>query len=340
VSKHIVWLALAPAFVAGACGGSGAPTVRVAYFPNIAHATPMTGLARGTFQEALGPGVTVKPRVLNAGPEVIEGLFAGEIDIAYVGPNPAINGYVRSQGEALRIVAGAASGGASFVVTERSGIRTVADLKGKRIATPGIGNTQDVSLRSYLRLHGLKPKDAGGTVQVIPMKNPDILTLFSQGEIDGAWVPEPWATRLILEAGGRLFIDERELWPDGQFAATVVAVRTGFLRDHPDLVARWLQGHVQSTRWLRANPQEAQALFNQEMARVLGKGLPDRVLAQAWAAIDFESAIPEEAVLGAAALAYEVGYLGQRRPDLGGLFVRAPLEGAPRVAGRAEGARP
>ncbi len=180
----------------GATGKDGTVNLRLGYFPNITHSQPLVGLAKGAFDKT-GPNVKLETKTFNAGPSAIEALFAGAIDAAYIGPNPAINGYVKSSGKALRIVAGATSGGAFFIVRPDRGIQKAADLAGKKIATPQLGNTQDVALRGYLLANGLNSREKGGAVNVIPTSNPDIMTLFQKGEIDGAWVPEPWATRLI-----------------------------------------------------------------------------------------------------------------------------------------------
>src|SRR5437773_4129631 len=234
-----------------ACGGSqgsnsnsGPLAVRLGYFPNLTHAVALVGVARGTFQSDLGSKVKLEPKIFNAGPALIEALFAGDIDIGYVGPSPAINGYVKSHGAALRIIAGAASGGALFIVRPGANIQKAKDLANKKLADPQLGGTQDVSLRYYLQQNGLKTVDKGGNVQIIPTDNPTILTLFKQGKIDGAWVPEPWATRLIVEGNGRVLVDERNLWPDGKFVTTNVVVRKAFLDAHPDLVNKFLQAHV------------------------------------------------------------------------------------------------
>src|SRR6266700_7762752 len=177
-------------------------TVHLGYFPNITHAAALVGVARGTFKQALGSNATLDIKTFNAGPALIEALFAGDMDIGYVGPSPAINGYVKSHGQALRIIAGAASGGALFIVRPGANINSAKDLANKKLADPQLGGTQDVSLRYYLQQNGLKTVDKGGNVQIIPTDNPTILTLFKQGKIDGAWVPEPWATRLIVEGNG------------------------------------------------------------------------------------------------------------------------------------------
>src|ERR671919_358728 len=196
-------------------------TLRIGYFPNINHAQAVIGLGRGDFQKALGDNVEVTTQIFNAGPSAIEALFASQIDVVYIGPNPAINGYVQSNGEALRIISGAASGGAVFVVRNDSGINSPQDLANKKFSSPQLGNTQDVALRKYLLDNGYKTKENGGNVEVVYAKPSDILTLILKKEIDGAWVPEPWGARLIKEANARIFLDERDLWPPkGQFVTS------------------------------------------------------------------------------------------------------------------------
>jgi NitT/TauT family transport system substrate-binding protein len=229
-------------------------TVRIAYFPNLTHAQAVIGFADGTFARALGDQAKLDAKVFNAGPSVIEALFAGQIDLAYIGPNPAINGYVKSKGEALRIIAGATSGGAVLVVRSDAGINTIADFRGKKIASPQLGNTQDVALRAWLQKQGFKLKEQGGDTQVIPVANPDILTLFRKKEIDAAWVPEPWGARLVREADGKIFLDERDLWPNGKFVTAHVIVSTKFLKAHSDLVKKFLAAHVELTQRINAIP--------------------------------------------------------------------------------------
>src|SRR5215203_5482574 len=208
-------------------------TLRIGYFPNLNHAQAVIGLQQdGDFQKTLNSnysdtnkGVRIEPYVFNAGPSAIEALFGGQIDIAYVGPNPAINGYLASSGQGLRIISGAASGGASFVVRNDSGINSVDDLGDKKFASPQLANTQDVALRKYLSDNGFETIQHGGNVTIVTVTPSDILTLMLKKDIDGAWVPEPWATRLVKEANGKIFVDERELWPpDGKFVtANIIA---------------------------------------------------------------------------------------------------------------------
>jgi NitT/TauT family transport system substrate-binding protein len=309
----------------GQAGASSPTSVRLAYFPNLTHAVALVGTARGTFKEALGSEVTLDLKTFNAGPALIEALFAGEIDIGYIGPNPAINGYVRSQGQALRIIAGASSGGALFVVRPEANIPTPADLDGKRLATPQLGGTQDVALRHMIQEAGLQIADNGGTVTIMPTQNPDILTLFQKGEIDGAWVPEPWATRLIQEAGGQVFIDERDLWPEGKFVTTHVIVNTKFLNEHPDLVTAFLRAHVDTVQYIAENPEEAKSLVNQEIERITSAPLPREVLEQAITTVDFTYDPLAETLFVSADHAFALGFLGDSKPDLSGIYALDPL---------------
>lgn len=294
--------------------------VRLGYFPNITHSQAVLGVATGQFARALGSGVELKTKVFNAGPSVIEALFAGELDLGYIGPNPAINGYVRSGGEALRIIAGATSGGAALVVREGAGIRTAGDFHGKRVASPQLGNTQDVAVRAWLMKQGYRLKQKGGDVEVIPLKNPDQLSLFLKGEIDAAWTVEPWVSRLIREGHGRLFLDERSLWPEGKFVTAHVIVRTKFLRDHPDLVRRFLEAHVELTRWINAHPNEAKRQLNAELRRLTGQALPARVVDDAFTRLEVTYDPVRQSLLGAADAAFELGFLGRKRPDLSGIY--------------------
>jgi NitT/TauT family transport system substrate-binding protein len=316
----------APAATEAPAAATSEPVpVRLAYFPNLTHAPGLVGIANGSFEEALGENVTLQVTPFNAGPALIEALFAGEIDIGYIGPNPAINGYVKSNGEALRIIAGATSGGAAFIVRPEANIKAAADLAGKKLATPQLGNTQDVALRYYIQENGLQTADKGGTVEIIPTQNPDILTLFQQGQIDGAWVPEPWATRLIQEAGGEVFIDERDSWPDGKFVTTHLIVSTPFLNEHPDLVTKFLSAHVDTVEFIKANPEEAKSIVNAEIERITTKPLPREVLDTAYATLEFTYDPLASTLFVSADHAFELGFLGAEKPDLSGIYALDPL---------------
>lgn len=316
VAGFILYIAMA---VVG-WGQGSANTIRVGAFPNITHAQAMVGKANGFFDKAMGPEVKVQWTSFNAGPSAIEALFAGAIDMTYVGPNPAINGYVRSNGEALRIVSGAASGGASLVVRNDSGINKPEDFHGKRVASPQFGNTQDVALRNWLRSHGLKTNDKGGDVQVVPMANPDQLTLFLKKDLDAAWAPEPWATRLIHEGNGRLFVDERSLWPNGQFVIGLLVVNTKFLRAHPDLVKKWIAANVDLTDWINAHSEDAKRLLNRQIQIETGKALPAAVLNEAFSRMQVTYDPLHAALTTAAQQAFDDGFLGRAKPDLSSLY--------------------
>jgi sulfonate transport system substrate-binding protein len=301
-------------------GAQSAVTIRVGAFPNITHAQAMVGKANGTFEKAIGSGAKIDWKTFNAGPAAIEALFAGAIDMAYIGPNPTISGYVRSNGEALRVIAGASSGGAALIVRNDSGIQNPADFHGKKIASPQLGNTQDVALRSWMKANGLKPRDKGGDVQVIPLPNPDQLTLFLKKEIDAAWAPEPWATRLIREGNGRLFLDERTLWPNGQFVCANLIVSTKFLKEHPDVVKNWLRAHVELTDWINGHLPEARTILNQQIQKETGKALPQGLLDEAFGRMQVTYDPLRASLLTSAKSAFEAGFLGRQMPDLSNLY--------------------
>jgi len=227
--------------------------LKIGYFPNINHAQAVIGIGNGNFQRVLGENVEIKSFIFNAGPSAIEAVFAKQVDVAYIGPNPAINGYVISEGKSIRVIAGASSGGAIFVMREDTGITSTADFANKKFASPQLGNTQDVALRTYLLDHGYKTVENNGNVHVLPAKNPDIVTLFLKKDIDGAWVPEPWGERLIKEANGKLFLDERDLWPDGKFVTGLIVVRTDYLQNNPDVIENILNDEGIDVRYYKNN---------------------------------------------------------------------------------------
>ena len=260
--------------------------VRLGYFANVTHAPAIVALEQGYFAEALGPDVKLEPRTFNAGPEAVEALFSEALDLTYIGPNPAINAFAQSGGEAIRIVAGATSGGAALVV--EPSITAPAQLVGKKLASPQLGNTQDVALRSWLKGQGLSANlEGGGDVSVLPQANAQTLETFRAGEIQGAWVPEPWATRLVLEGGGSVLVDEKSLWPDGRFVTTHVVVRTRFLEEHRDLVAALLRAHVRAIDFLNAEPAKSREIVNAGIAKLAGKALPAAVIEGAWGNLSF-----------------------------------------------------
>ncbi|HEX6873404.1 MAG TPA: ABC transporter substrate-binding protein [Micromonosporaceae bacterium] len=265
--------------------GAGPVKVRLGYFPNLTHATAIVGVEQGIFAEHLGNTATLEAKTFNAGPEAVTALFSGAIDAAYLGPNPAINAWAQSRGQAVRIVAGAASGGA-FLVT-RPGIDKPEDLRGTTIASPQLGNTQDVALRYWLREAGLATtRDGGGDVRVKPQDNAVTVDTFRSGLIDGAWVPEPTASRLVA-AGGRVLVDERDLWPGGRFVTTHLLVSTGFLTKHRDVVRALVAGSVAANAFINADPARAQALVSTGIGKLTGKPLDLALIQAAWPALTF-----------------------------------------------------
>jgi NitT/TauT family transport system substrate-binding protein len=301
-----------------ACGGgTDADVVRLGYFANVTHAPALVGVSEGYFAEELGPDVELAVSTFNAGPDVITALFSDALDMSFIGPNPAINGFAQSNGTAIRIIAGSTSGGAALVV--RPGITTSADLMGARIATPQLGNTQDVALRAWLADQGLSSDlEGGGAVAVLPQANAQTLETFRSGDIDGAWVPEPWASRLVLEGGGAVLVDERDLWPDGEFVTTHLIVRTEFLNQHPDLVLAVLRALVRSVDFITAEPEAAMAAVNAGIAEITGSPLAAETIAAAWQNLTFTVDPLAESLYVSADHAVRVGLLDP--VDLTGIY--------------------
>lgn len=295
-------------------------TLRLGYFPNITHAQPIVGLAQGTFVQELGPNVKLETKTFNAGPSVIEALFAGAIDAAYIGPNPAITGYVQSGGKDVRIIAGATSAGVLLIVKADSGITKPADFANKRIATPQLGNTQDIAARAWLQKNGLKDKDHGGNVDVRPIANADALALFIKGELQAAWAPEPWATRLIVEGNGKVFLDERDLWPNGDFVTTHLIVSAKFLAGHPETVEKLLRAHVKTTQWISENPDQAKKVVNDGIKQITSAALPEAVINGAWRNQKSTYDPIASSLRKSADDAFALGYLGEKKPDLAGIY--------------------
>lgn len=274
----------------GAGAASAAPvTVHIGYYPNLTHAPALVGVASGTFARDLGPDTLDSSQTFTAGPAENQALLSGSIDIAFEGPSAALSAYSSSQG-AVKIIAGAASGGAGLVV--KPSITDPTQLKGKTLASPQLANTQDVALRYWLQSKGLSSTTSGGgdvSVQPSSTGNGTIVTEFKDGSIAGAWVPEPYESQLIA-AGGHLLVDEASLWPGGQWATTNVVVRTAFLQQHPATVKRFLKGLVDTLAYMNKNPAAAQADVQSELASLQGgKKLPASVLTAAWQRLQFSA---------------------------------------------------
>lgn len=310
----------APTVTASKPAGQLQGTLRLGFFPNLTHPQALVGIGNGTFAAALGSGVKFESTPFNAGPAAVEALLAGQIDITYIGPNPSINAYVKTKGDGVRIIAGAASGGVSFIVRPDANINTAKDLDGKKIATPQLGNTQDVALRSYIKKNGLDTKENGGTVQVVPTDNANILQLFQNKQIDGAWVPEPWATRLVVEQKGKVFLEESSLWPNGKFVITNILVSTKFLNDKPDLVKAFLAAHLQITQDIQKDPAAAKKTINDEIKALSGKPMPDQELNDSFSKIEIIVDPIKSSLLKSADDAFSLGFLGKDKPNLDNLY--------------------
>ncbi|NEN04564.1 ABC transporter substrate-binding protein [Diaminobutyricibacter tongyongensis] len=290
-----VALAVASAALLAACSSAQASTpttapaatLRLGFFDNITHGPALVGLQSGTLQSALGK-TKLSAQIFNAGPAEIEALTAGAIDAAYIGPSPAINSYIKSHGESLKIVAGATNGGASLVVAP--GITSAADLKGKTLASPQLGNTQDVALRFWLKSKGYQTQVSGsGDVTINPTENAQTLALFKTGKLDGAWLPEPWASRLVVDAGAKVLVDEASLWPKKTFPTTVLVVSKQFLVAHPQTVAALVKGNADAITWLNTHKPEAAELLNEKLKADTGKTLSTAVIDRALSKVTFSN---------------------------------------------------
>ena len=331
--------ALAAAVLAACCGRSVPETgvrVRVGHFPNVTHAQALYGRATGAFEKAVGR--PVEWTQFNAGPSAVEALFAGAVDASYVGPNPAINGFIKSQGKSFVIVAGAASGGAALVVRSDAGISSDRDFHGKTVATPQLANTQDVAARLWFAAHGYTGREKGGDLTILPLANPDQLLMFGKKQIDAAWTVEPWVSRLEQEGHGRVFLDEKELWPGGKYVTAVLVVRREFLAAHRDLVAKLVAAHVEATLAINADKGAAVPLLAAEIRRETSKELPEAIVSSALARIDLGWDPLPSALAKAAEDAHTIGFI-RERPDLTGIVESDVLnevlaaKGLPPIAG-------
>lgn len=298
---------------AGGSGAGGAP-VKLGFFPNVTHAPALVGQAQGLFDTRLtAVGGAVTPQSFNAGPDVIQAILGGSLDIAYIGPNPTITAYAQSKGAAIRVISGCTSGGAALVV--RSGISTAADLKGKKLASPQLGNTQDVALRYWLSTQGLQAGvDGGGDVSILPQKNSAAVQAFASGAIDGGWLPEPFATQLVT-SGGAVLVDERSLWPDGRFVTTDIIVRTEFLDQNPTTVSAFLEAHLDALDAITADPGKAQADVAAQIKAITQQEIKTDLLAAAWKNLTFTPDPLAATLRESAAHAEKVGLLQDKPSD-------------------------
>ena len=294
--------------------------IRVAFFPSIVHAVPIIGMETQTFANNLNDDLDIEVKIFDSGPQVIESIFSNSVDIAYVGPGPVINGFLKSDGNDLKILAGAANGGASFVIQKNSGLELIENYSGKRVAAPQISNTQDVSLRHYLAENGLKSAEKGGDVFVLNIANPDIYTLFAKGDIDGAWVPEPWATMLVEELGGVRLFDENEFWPENQFSSVLLIGRSDYIEKNPEIIKKWINANEKTAQWINNHPDESKKLYNEFLNSYMGRTLPQNIVEKSFSNIVITSEPLENSVYTFAERADALGYLGRDGYTLDGIF--------------------
>ncbi|MCX4547093.1 aliphatic sulfonate ABC transporter substrate-binding protein [Streptomyces sp. NBC_01565] len=318
-----------------ATGGKqlSASEVRIGYFPNLTHATALVGIQEGLIAKELG-STAIKAQTFNAGPSEIEALNGGSLDIGFIGPSPSINGYVKSKGSNLRIVSGSASGGVKLVVNPDK-IKTLDDVKGKKIATPQKGNTQDVAFLNWISEKGWKvdPESGKGDVSVVRTDNKVTPDAFKQGSIDGAWVPEPTASKLVSD-GGKVLLDETDLWPDKKFVITNVIVSQKFLKEHPDVVEAVLSGTVKTNEWINANPDKAKASANAALKTLSGKELDAKVIDPAWPSI----AITDDPLAATLKTQSEWAVKAKliEQPELAGIYDLTLLNKVLKAAGKPE----
>jgi NitT/TauT family transport system substrate-binding protein len=292
--------------------------LRVGHFPNITHAQALvahnlTRQGKGWFEERLGPGTKIEWFVYNAGPSAMEAIFAQSIDLTYVGPGPALNAYTKSNGGEVRLIAGSANGGAALVVQPEQNLKAPADFRGKKIATPQLGNTQDISCRAWLIAGGLKITQLGGDAQVLPTQNPDQLSLFQQKRIDAVWTVEPWVSRLERESGGKILVDERDV------ATTVVVSSVKFLGAHRDVAKKFAEAHAALTDWMVKNPEEAQKTIRAELLEETKSDMAPDLIVQSWKRIVFTSEVPRASVESFMQNSIKTGFI-KTAPDLSKLF--------------------
>jgi len=294
--------------------------IRVAFFPSIVHVVPIVGMETQTFADNFGGDLNIEIKVFDSGPQVIESIFSNSVDVAYVGPGPVINGFLKSDGKDLKILASAANGGASFIIQKNSGLESIENYSGKRVAAPQISNTQDVSLRHYLAENGLNPAEKGGDVFVLNISNPDIYTLFAKGDIDGAWVPEPWATMLVEELDGVRLFDENEIWPENKFSSVLLIGRSDYIEKNPEIIKSWIDANEKTVQWINKNPDESKNLYNKFMMGHMGKTLPEKIVQESFSKIMITSEPVENSIYTFAERANSLGYLGRDGYSLDGIF--------------------
>src|SRR2546421_7141480 len=282
--------------------------IRFGHFPNITHAQGVIAHAlsrqgKGWFEERLGPKVEIQWFTYNAGPSAMEAMFAGSLDLTYVGQGPALNAHFKSNGAEVRVIAGAANAGAALVIKTDSPIKTAADFRGKKIATPQLGNTQDISCRAWLKAQGFKVTQTGGDVMVIPTANPDQLGLLQSRGVDAVWTVEPWVTRLERDAKARVFLDDKDT------ITTWFVSSVKFLRDRRDLAKKIAKANIELTKWMQQNQAEAQKLLIEELKAETRADFATDAVAQAWNRIQFTSDVSRDLIAKSVKDGRDAGFL-------------------------------
>lgn len=333
MSGNASWLTAAPSLWAlllaivpcehAAAAPREARELRLGYFPNITHGQALYARATGEFEQKIGVRIRWTP--FNAGPTAIESLFANAVDATFVGPSPAINGHIKSRGDKFVIVAGSASGGTGLVVRKESGIHSEKDFAGKTIATPQLGNTQDVAARVWLREKGYRLREQGGNVSLVTLSNPDQLTLFKKKQIDGAWTVEPWLARLEVEGGGTLFLDEKSLWPGGKYVTTHLVVSRTFLADNQETVRKLIAALVEVTERINSDKTSAAAVLNEQLKKETGKALDGEVIQKAMARVDFTWDPLCASLKRSAEASHRIGFI-RKEASLSGIYALSLLK--------------
>lgn len=306
----------------GTAVAASTTVLKIGYFPNLTHAQGLIGAhstktGKGWFETSMGTDLRLQWYPFNAGPSAMEAILAGTIDLTYVGPNPALNAYIRSRGKEIRVLAGATEGGAALVVAADGRIKTASDFRGRKIGTPQLGNTQDVAARAWLLKNGLRVTLTGGDAQVIPTANPDQLALFKQGRLDAVWTVEPWVSRLEIEAAGKVLVEQSDA-----LVTLLVASEKACARQH-DVILRFVTAHAALTRWIEAHPDEAKDKVRQALSSEIRRDFDPRIVAAAWKRMRFTDAITAEQFKVLVEDAQRVGFLRDAIP-LDQLFSRKP----------------
>lgn len=315
------WLAV-PLLLASVSTLAANTVLRVGYFPNVTHAQGVIGAhaqdeQKAWFEKHMGGDVTIQWYPFNAGPSAMEAVFAGTIDLTYVGPNPALNAYIRSKGTEIRILSGSAEGGAALVVQGDGKISGPENFKGKILATPQLGNTQDVAARAWLKKHGYHLTLTGGDVKVLPTANPDQLALFQQGRIDAVWTVEPWVSRLVIEAGGKVLLEQKDA------VVTILVARAEALKTKSETIAKFVQAHKELTAWLAANPVEARSTLRAALSNAVKRQLSSEIIESSWKRLHFTDKVTRDQFESLVSDAQSVGFLRDAIP-LDSLFSQKP----------------